>query len=166
MRLGHTNWTYCEDWNTLTEESMGPLKPEEAQARHASGELYTAVARPAETSAPELRVHIRLETGYAAVVFMDGYGRTSFEYTFTILNGALFLETVTFYDYGDSTERGGYADSERMESYDFNPDGIVVQEIEIGDDVSSESRRGIDMSSNWEPIPPFGAYDSLIQRQR
>ncbi|MWA12965.1 hypothetical protein [Streptomyces sp. BA2] len=159
-------WIYCEDWNTLTEEPMEPLKPKEAQARHSSGELYTAVAYPSEGSAPELRVHIRLETGYAAVVFMDGYGRTSLEYTFTVIDGSLFLETVTSYEYGNSVERGGYADSERMESYDFTPDGIVVQEIEIGDEVSSESRRNIDMTSNWEPIPQFGAYDSLIRRER
>ncbi|MFD3667177.1 hypothetical protein [Streptomyces sp. NPDC058672] len=111
-------------------------------------------------------MEIRLETGFTAVIFMDKLGRDELRYSFTVMNGALFLETVTIYDYGDSEERGGYADAWRMESYDFTPDGVAVQEIEVGDEVSSESRQGIDMTSNWEPLPQFGAYDSLIRRER
>ncbi|MDF3141664.1 MULTISPECIES: hypothetical protein [unclassified Streptomyces] len=54
-------WTYCEQWSNLAETPMNPLTPEQAQARHASGELYTAVASPAEQSAPALRVAMRLD---------------------------------------------------------------------------------------------------------
>lgn len=159
-------WTYCETWNNLTEEPMNPLTAEDAYARHVSGQLYNAVASSPGQPSPELRVGIRLETGYAAVTFMDEYGRDTLSYTFTLLNGWLFLETANTYGYGDSEERGGYADADYTESYDFTPNGVMEQTIESDGDESRESRNGIDVTSNWEPIPEFGAYDSLIRRER
>ncbi|MDT3396327.1 hypothetical protein RKE29_06680 [Streptomyces sp. B1866] len=159
-------WTYCEQWNNLTETPMESLTPEQARARHVSGQLYTAVASPDEHSAPVLRVEIRLETGYASVIFMDEHGRDSLDYTFTLTNGSLFLETATSYDYGDSEERGGYADAERMESYEFTTDGIMRRTVEVDGEESRESRNGIDVTSNWESVPDFGVYDALIRRER
>lgn len=58
---------------------MHPLAPEQARARHASGRLYTAVASQDEHSAPELRVEMRLESGYSAVIFMDELGGSNWE---------------------------------------------------------------------------------------
>ncbi|MDN0193849.1 hypothetical protein [Streptomyces sp. S.PNR 29] len=159
-------WTYCEQWNNLTETPVNTLTPEQAQARHVSGQLYTAVAFPQKNSAPALRVEMRLETGYSSVIFMDEYGRDSLDYTFTLINGSLFLETATSYDYGDSQERGGYADAERMESYEFTTDGIIRRTVEADGEETRESRRGIDVASNWEAVPNFGTYDSLIRRDR
>lgn len=159
-------WTYCEQWNNLTETPMNSLTPEQAQTRHASGELYTAVASPDEHSAPTLRVEMRLETGYASVIFMDEHGRDSLDYTFTLINDSLFLETATSYDYGHSEERGGYADAGQTESYEFTPEGIIRRTVEVDGEESRESRHGIDVASNWEPVPNFGAYDTLIRRDR
>lgn len=162
----HTVWTYCEQWNNLTETPMNPLTPDQAQARHASGQLYTAVASLCEHTAPTLRVEMRLETGYSSVIFMDKNGRDSLDYTFTLINDSLFLETATSYDYGDSQERCGYADAERMESYEFTTDGIIRRTVEADGEESRESRNGIDVASNWEAVPDFGAYDALIRRDR
>ncbi|AKJ13530.1 hypothetical protein ABB07_26915 [Streptomyces incarnatus] len=159
-------WTYCEQWNNLTETPMNPLTPEQAQGMHESGQLYTAVAFRDEHSAATLRVEMRLETGYASVIFMDEYGRDSLDYTFTLINGSLFLETATSYDYSDSQERGGYADAERMESYEFTTDGIIRRTVEVDGEESKESRHGIDVTGNWESVPNFGAYDALIRRDR
>ena len=159
-------WTYCEQWNNLTEAPMDPLTPEQAQARHVSGELYTAVASLTGRSTPTLRVEIRLETGYASVIFMDDYGRDSLDYTFTLINGSLFLETATSYDYGDSHERSGYADAERMERYEFTTDGVIQRTVEVDGEESRESRQGVDVAGNWEPVPDFGAYDALTRRDR
>lgn len=159
-------WSYCEWWNSLTETPMRPLTPEQAKARHASGQLYTAVASPCGNSAPELRVEMRLEAGYSAVIFMDELGRASLDYTFTLINGSLFLETATTYDYGDSQDRGGYAETERMETYEFTIGGIIRRTVEADGEEFRESRQGIDVSANWEPVPHFGAYDALIRRDR
>ncbi|MER6548349.1 hypothetical protein [Streptomyces sp. NPDC001250] len=155
-------WTYCEQWNNLTETSMNVLTSEQAQARHVSGQLYTAVASPMKT----LRVEIRMETGYASVIFMDEHGRDSLDYTFTLINGSLFLGTAASYEYGDSQERGRYADAERVESYEFTTDGIIRRTVEVDGEESKESRHGIDVASNWESVPNFGAYDALIRRDR
>ncbi|MER6424058.1 hypothetical protein [Streptomyces sp. NPDC001137] len=159
-------WTYCEQWNTLTDTPMNSLTPEQAQARHASGELYTAVACPDEHSTPALRVEMRLETGYASVIFMDEHGHDSLDYTFTLTSGSLFLETATAYDYGDSEERGGHADAEHTESYEFTTEGVIRRTVEVDGEESTESRHGIDVTGNWEPVPSFGAYDTLIRRDR
>ncbi|MER6385327.1 hypothetical protein [Streptomyces sp. NPDC001250] len=159
-------WTYCEQWNNLTETPMNPLTSDQAQARHTSGQLYTAVASPDEHSVATLRVEMRLETGYTSVIFMDEHGRDSLDYTFTLINGSLFLETATSYDYGDSQERGGYADAERVESYEFTTDGIIRRTVEVDGEESKESRHGIDVTRNWESVPSFGAYDALIRRDR
>lgn len=160
------NWTYCEQWNNLTETPLDPLTPEQAQARHVSSELYTAVASPTGQSTPTLRVEMRLETGYASVVFMDEYGRDTLEYTFTLINGSFFLETATSNSYGSSQERGGYAEADRTETYEFTTDGVIQRTVEEEGGESQESRHGVDVSSNWEPIPAFGAYASLIRRER
>ncbi|NUP17115.1 MAG: hypothetical protein HOZ81_13600 [Streptomyces sp.] len=163
-------WTYCEQWNNLTETPMNSLTPEQARARHVSGELYTAVAFPAERSAPALRVEMRLETGYASVIFMDEYGRDTLDYTFTLVNGSFFLETATSRNYGTSRERGGYADADRTETHEFTTVGGLERTVEAQgeteDGESRESRRGIDVAANWEPVPEFGAYGSLIRRER
>ncbi|MGF0175137.1 hypothetical protein ACQF36_33115 [Streptomyces sp. Marseille-Q5077] len=159
-------WTYCEQWNNLAETPMNPLTPEQAQARHGTGELYTAVAAPAGQSTPALRVEMRLETGYASVIFMDEYGRDTLDYTFTLIDGSFFLETATSYSYGDSQERGGYADADRTETYEFTTDGVIQRAIEDEDGESVENRHGVDVSSNWEPVPDFGTYSSLSRRER
>ncbi|MGW3171794.1 hypothetical protein [Streptomyces sp. NPDC001153] len=159
-------WTYCEQWNNLTERPMNPLTLDQAQARHTADQLYTAVASLDEHSAATLRVEMRLETGYTSVIFMDEHGRESLDYTFTLINGSLFLETATSYDYGDSQERGGYADAERVESYGFTIDGIIRRIVEVDGEESEESRHGIDVTSNWESVPNFGAYGALIRRDR
>lgn len=159
-------WTYCEQWNNLAETPMTPLTPAQAQARHASGDLYTAVASLTEQSAPTLRVEMRLETGYASVVFMDEYGRDTLDYTFTLINGSFFLETATSHSYGNSQERGGYADADRTETYEFTTDGAIHRTVEEEGDESKEIRNGVDVSSNWESVPTFGAYTSLIRRER
>ncbi|GHD96586.1 hypothetical protein [Streptomyces naganishii] len=159
-------WTYCEQWNNLTESPMGPFTPEQARGRHESGQLYTAVAFLDGKSSPVLRVEMRLETGYASVIFMDECGRDSLDYTFGLVDGALFLEAATSYDYGDSPERGGYADAERVESYEFTRDGVIRRTVEADGDEFRESRRGVDVAGNWEAVPQFGLYDSLTRRDR
>jgi len=159
-------WTYCEQWNRLTEAPMRPLTPEQARARHESGELYTAVPASEGGSAPELRVELRLETGYASVVFMDEYARDELNYQFTLIDGSLFLKTARLYRYGASQERGGYADVESMETYRMTTDGVIQRTVEEGGVGTTESRYGIDVSKNWEPVPEFGEYASLIRRDR
>lgn len=158
--------TYCEEWNNLTESPMNPLTSDQALARHVAGQLYTAVAFRDGHSVPALRVEMRLETGYSSVIFMDEYGRDTLDYTFTLINGSLFLETATSYEYGDSQERGGYADADRVESYEFTTDGVIRRTVEVDGDESKESRDGVDVAGNWEPVPEFGAYDALVRRER
>ncbi|MGY6023155.1 hypothetical protein [Streptomyces spinosirectus] len=141
-------WTYCERWNKLTETPVNPMTPAQARARHASGELYAAIASPDSHSVPTLRVQMR----------------DSLDYTFTLLDESLFLESATSYDYGESKERGGYADAERMETYEFTTDGFIHRAVDVDGQESRESRQGVDVTGSWEQVPNFGAYDALTRR--
>ncbi|MEU1466887.1 hypothetical protein ABZ434_01465 [Streptomyces sp. NPDC005761] len=159
------NWTYSERWNKLLERPITPLTEKKARARHSSGQLYTAIPAPDGQHSPTLRVEIRWETEYAGVIFMDHYGRDELRYSFSLINGLLFLDGARRYEYGDSQVRGGYADATYTESYDFTPDGVAHRTIESGEESSKESRE-IDVTLNWERIPEFGEYDSLVRRDR
>ncbi|THA74481.1 hypothetical protein E6R60_20330 [Streptomyces sp. A0642] len=159
-------WTYCEQWNELSEQPMNPLSIDEARSRHAAGELYTALPPFHGKPSPALRVEIRRETGYAAVIFMDAYGRNELDYTFSVIDDSLFLEQMFSYDYGGSEERGGYADAESVESFTFAPDGVVWRTVESGAEATREGRQGVDVACNWEPFPEFGEYESLTRWDR
>ncbi|MFG2328678.1 hypothetical protein ACGFMM_03555 [Streptomyces sp. NPDC048604] len=159
-------WTYCEEWNELLESPMDPLTVEETRSRHDRGKLYTALLQPDEKQSPELRVEIRWETEYASVVFMDDHGRDELRYTFTVVDDKMFLKTIMLLEYGDTEERGGYANPERTERFSYTPDGICDRTVDADGDVTEESRWGVDVSRHWEPIPEFGTYASLIRRER
>ncbi|WP_326661223.1 hypothetical protein [Streptomyces sp. NBC_00385] len=159
------NWTYSERWNKLTERPMTPMTERKARSRHSTGQLYTAVPASDTQGSPALRVEIRWETEYAGVIFMDHYGRDELRYSFSVINGRLFLDGVRRYEYGNSLVRGGYANATYMESYDFTPDGVAHRTVESGADSSRESRE-MDVTLNWERIPEFGEYDSLMRRDR
>ncbi|MFJ2704467.1 hypothetical protein ACIO3R_14860 [Streptomyces sp. NPDC087428] len=158
-------WTYSERWNKLLERPITPLTDKKARARHSNGQLYTAVPPSDGKRSPDLRIEIHWETEYVGVIFMDPYGRDELRYTFSVINGLLFLDGARRYEYGDSEVRGGYADSTYMESYDFTPDGVAHRTVESGDESSTQSRE-IDVTLNWEAIPQFGEYDSLVRRDR
>ena len=97
-----------------------------------------AVARPEKRSSFTLRVQIRPESDSSSVIFMDEHGRDSLDYTFRRQRLAL-LETVTSCDCGSPQERGGYADAERTESYEFTPDGVMRRTVEV----NGEESRGV-----------------------
>ena len=159
-------WTYCDRWNDLMEEPIDPLKESEARRRHETGDLYTVVGE--EDSKTKLLVEVRLENGYVGVKFLDNLGRNELIFNFKNFDNRLFLRKVISYDYGESQERGGYADPVVIETFTYKPDGTMRREINKTRQKQIEvaDYRSIDVHIHWEPVPSFGNYESIARRDR
>jgi hypothetical protein len=152
---------YAERWLSRRSRPGPPIDADEARRRHEAGELYTAVLGDPER--PTAYLDVRLETGYVGVHFLDDGGRPYLTYAFAREPGSdddLFLQQATYREYeGGEVVRG--------DAYYFEPDGRVVKEHK--DYARREAERGEtrdDVSSNWEPVPEFGSYESIARVER
>jgi hypothetical protein len=152
---------YADRWLTRRGRPGAPLDADEARRRHEEGKLYTVVLGDPER--PTAYLDVRNETGFVGVHFLDDAGRPYLTYHFARDPGSdddLFLEQATYREYeGDEVVRG--------DAYHFEPDGKVVKEHK--DYVQREAERGEtrdDVSSNWEPVPEFGSYESIARVER
>jgi hypothetical protein len=152
---------YAERWLSRRGRPGPPLDPEEARRRHEAGELYTVVLGDPER--PTAYLDVRLEAGFVGVHVLDDARRPYLTYLFARdpnSDDDLFLEQVTYREYdGDEVVRG--------DAYYFERDGKVVKEHK--EYVRREAERGEthdDVSSNWEPVPEFGSYESIARVER
>lgn len=159
-------WAYCDRWNGLLEEPIEPFAASEAQRRHETGKLYTAIGT--ESDRVKVLVEVRLETGYVGVKFLDDLARNELIYSFSVVDGRLFLSEIISYDYGDSQERGDDADPVAVENFAYTPEGTCRHKVDnsLVETISAEDYHSVDVASHWEPVPPFGDYDSVTKWDR
>jgi hypothetical protein len=153
--------TYAERWSDAAGGPVDELGEDEARRRHESGELYVAVLGGDER--PRAYVEARLEKGFVGVHFLDEDGRNTVTYVFGREDDdeRMFLQRATWRDFAADGEVA------RGESYTFKRDGTIY--VESKDYVTREASRGEkkdDVSSNWEPVPAFGEYDSIARLER
>lgn len=161
MSTTHSAVQYADRWLTRRGKPGAPIDEDEARRRHESGKLYTVVLGDPER--PAAYLDVRNETGFVGVHFLDDAGRPYLTYHFARdpnSDDDLFLEQATYREYvGDEVVRG--------DAYTFAPDGRVVKEHK--DYLLHEAERGEtrdDVSSNWEPVPEFGSYESIARVER
>ena len=153
--------TYAERWSERRPDDFDELEPDEARRRHDAGELYTAILGDRE--APSAYLEIRLEAGFVGVHFLDEEGRDGVTYLFGRQDGEdqLFLERAIWREFGEDGEvRSGQV-------YAFKRTGTIC--LEEKDYESREASRGEkqdDVSGNWEPVPEFGRYESIVRLER
>jgi hypothetical protein len=152
---------YADRWLSRRGRPGAALDADEARRRHEAGELYTVVL--GDPDQPTAYLDVRNEVGFVGVHFLDEARRPYLTYLFARdpnSDDDLFLEQATYREYeGDEVVRG--------DAYYFEPDGKVVKEHK--DYVQEEAERGEtrdDVSSNWEPVPAFGSYDSIARLER
>lgn len=156
-----TDVTYAERWWQRKRKATGPLTEEEARRRHESGELYVAVLGDPER--PDAAVEVRLEAGFVGVRLLDDQGREYLTYLFgrdPAASDDLFLEQATWREFdGDEVVRG--------DTYHFKKDGTaVVERVDYATKEAETAELRPDVSSNWEPVPEFGQYESIARRDR
>ncbi len=154
------NVAYCYQWNDLTKEPRDPYAEAEARQRHERGELYTALL--GDPSAPHTLVEVRLDTGYVGVHFLDDELRRWSTYSFGRSDEkTLFLKQYRRAEY-DSDGRQVAA-----EIINFREDGVLtVQKADLVKNVVDQYDVHADVSSNWEPTPAFGDYESIARFDR
>jgi hypothetical protein len=116
---------------------------------------------------------VLLNDGNAIVHYLDEYQRPYMVYTFggEYRKGYLFLESLHYFEYEgeEFKERDeSIADTE----YRFQPNGqlVIYKEYTKEDGHRYESEQAaahpVNVSSNWEPYPPFNQYVSLVRMKR
>lgn len=154
---------FCYEWNDILHRPRDVYSPEEARRRHQDGLLYTELLVD-DRSVWRRAVQIRLETKYAYVSRQDDLGRSMRHHTFRRQpDGRLFLNKVQVVGY-DGDETANVA----IGTYRFDPDGTVrIQHAHDSWPTPLERTDRIeDTSALWEPVPEFGAYDSLARIDR
>jgi len=161
MSTTHSSVQYADRWLSRRGKPGRAIDVDEARRRHETGELYTVVLGDQER--PTSYLDVRLEAGFVGVHFFDDAGRPYLTYHFARDPNSgddLFLEQVSYREYeGEEVVRG--------DAYYFKPDGTVVKEHK--DYVRRDADRGEtrdDVSSNWEPVPEFGSYESIARLER
>lgn len=159
--------TYCEVWSSQLRAPTDTMSAEQARDRDAKGESYCVVL--GDPGAPRALLEIVPENDHIRVSFVDGKGRTHTSYNFTKTDGRMFLAKVTIWSYPDSARLKSEAN--RIENYDFRPDGLAIQTVKEkvpgqSRKATKEERRGVPVTSNWEPIPKFGDWESIARYDR
>jgi hypothetical protein len=159
---------YAERWSRHEHEPLGPLAEAKARKRHEQGKLYTVVLGDRKTGRPYAFIEVRLEVDFVGVTFLDAQLRDFFDYLFGRPPGEegpgpLFLEQASYREYIDD-------ESDELATgtvYYFGTDGIVQVEKEdfVKGEVESYKVRD-DVSGNWEPVPAFGDYASIVRFER
>jgi len=154
----NVSMTYCDRWNRITRTPIEPLEESEARRRHAAGQLYTAVVWTSDHV--ENYVEVRLETGYVSVKFLDEQRRLMLTYTFDVVEaGRMFLVETRVVDPDD------YANNE---VYCFGLDGSMKRKLASLDytEGAEDKMTGPHLAAMFEPVPPFGRYESVLRRER
>lgn len=166
-RTGPVGYTYR--WNHRRNKPGTPLSEEEARAKDAAGEEYSAIlpARPG-TESPVLVTPV-WKTGVVITTFIDDFGRKSVEYVFTKKeDGRLFLSTVHMWTYPNDDPRLRLSDAVVHEEIRYREDGYVERVITNKAEHYRETVEYTDVpvDKNWEPLAPFGDYTSIARFER
>ena len=118
--------------------------------------------------------YLEINKGFYRVTFFDEYNRVYMTYTFLgkddiaewrkNYDNRLLLESIMFWEFEGSTDK-----MVKISDHIFKPDGsfhIIERDLINNEQIDSESKNKIDVTSNWEDYPEFGKYESLIRKER
>jgi hypothetical protein len=157
---------YCRRWNFDYDQPIESLTEEDAKLRDDSGELYTVVI--GDPTAPEQVIEVAWKNKHIGVIFFDALKRRSLSYAFTrISDDKMFLDDITTWTFADDTAKA-VNETARTDHARYSQDGTV--KYEARDRAANEIRRteisGVNLDINWEPVPVFGRWESIIRRNR
>jgi hypothetical protein len=118
--------------------------------------------------------HLEINKGFYRVNFIDENLRTYMSYTFMGADNIadwrkdygskLLLEDITFWEFEGDTDK-----VIKISNHIFKPDGsfhMIERDLITNEQIDSEAKNKIDITSNWEDYPEFGKYESLIRKER
>ncbi|MFI6300115.1 hypothetical protein ACIBEJ_51580 [Nonomuraea sp. NPDC050790] len=161
--------SYVLRWNHRRSEPGTPLTEEQARARDAKGEEYTAILPPRPGTRSPILVTLIWRTGVVLATFLDGAGRRGTQYTFMRHDAErLFLSRVYVWIYPDARPGLLLADAVVREEIRFHPDGRARRVVTDKDARTRETVEytGVAVADHWEPVPTFGSYASIARFER
>lgn len=157
--------TYCELWSAHLRAPVGQMSEQTARKLDSQGKPYNVVI--GDPSAPDSEVQVRWKNAYLSVSFIDDAGRTHAKYDFRKTDEQrLFLSEVTVWTYPEGARLK--SEAARVEDILFKPNGYSRKRVNdsSSDNIEISEYTDISMDSNWEPIPQFGEWDSVIRYER
>jgi len=163
---------YFERWNFLQDRPIDPLTEADARDRYDSGPWFS-VALSSDPQfgergvLPEALLEVEPKADAVKAYFFTPAGSVALVYWFRREGDRLFLAQTLQYHYDDEAKHRR-SESVLTSTFSFSPDGSVT----IRDDdksqqtVQSSERSGVDVSSNWDVVPEFGAWRRLSRRER
>jgi hypothetical protein len=157
--------TYCELWSDQTRAPIGEMGEGAARKLDSQGKRYSVVI--GDPASPDTEVTVHWQKSYLAVSFIDEQGRTHVQYVFTKVDEKrLFLSEVTIWTYPDGARFKFEAN--RIENILIKPDGYSRKRIDdkSSNNIEVSESTDVPVDSNWEPVPVFGEWDSVIRYER
>ena len=160
---------YCFKWNYADGAPGEPLTEDEARAKDAAGEEYTAIMPARAGAASPTLVTPVWKTGVVVVTFLDDPGRKATEYTFMKkTDESLFLARASMWTYPNDQPGLRLSDSSSQETIHYREDGYVKRVVKNKVERVQETIEYTDVpvTTNWEPIPTFGDFRSIARFER
>ena len=157
--------SYCELWSDRLRAPVGRLSEAAARRLDSRGQRYSfAIGDP---SAPDVAGTVHWKKSCLAVSFIDKAGRKQVRYVFTMIDEhRLFLANVIAWAYPEGARFE--FEATRIESILCKPSGYTRRKVEDkrSGTVGLAEYAGVPMDSNWEPVPRFGDWVSVIRYER
>ena len=148
---------YCKEWGVYFKKPHEIITEEEARIRYDNNEPYVAVLYINNA----IKYVIEIDHVSETVRFYDDELNNYMIYGFIKKNSEkMFLNMVYHYKFENGIEKEDI-------SFNFKENGEMYAEKNNLIDNFIETSEGIvDVSPNWEYIPDFGEYDSVIRSDR
>lgn len=155
-----TKVSYCKSWFRAKKVATEPISNAEARLLHSKGEAYCALL--GKPTAPTHFLEITPKS--VGVGFLDGRLRERLSYSFQELEpGRLFLSMAVWRDFESTTDKVVAGTSyifERSGSLRIRRESFIPAHIlEVSDTTT-------DVAANWDLVPDFGDYSSLVAVER
>jgi len=121
-----------------------------------------------DPTSPEKIIEVVWENDHVGVVFFDRLQRQAVHYSFRRIDDkTMFLTSITNWQYPDDNAKL-INESCRIESIDYQSDGIVEHEVrdKQADEIRRTKYRDVNTDINWEPVPTFGDWASITRFER
>jgi len=154
IRFGGRWSDYDQTFNVIFSEAK-------ARRRHALRKRYTALIHTDDGT--QAAIEFCFAAAYCIIYFLDGQGRCDLCHVYDPTDdGRLFLREVATGEYEGQSRWpvGGI-------SYNYTPDGRLKILLSKRKHLTLVAEnQPVDVRSHVEPLPPFGAWEPLLRRDR
>ncbi|HAU5566448.1 TPA: lytic transglycosylase [Serratia fonticola] len=152
---------YCKFWFRIKKIALEHWSEEMAYAKHLADEPYTVLVD--SESQPSSFIEVIKNKEMIGVGFLDKFQREYLIYQFKIIkNDAVFLTMAVHRDFIGETDI-----ISNGTSYIFKEDGhTFITEEDFINKTINKYEVHTDISTNYDKIPEFGCYESLIKIER